>query len=61
MRKKTKERIIAERVMNACYAIGWTIFFLAGSGIGEYATVGNYIALALSFVLLGIGLFIDKF
>lgn len=61
MRRKTKERIIAEKIMNACYGLGGLIFLLAGSGVAEHATRGNYIALAVSFVLLGIGVFIDKF
>lgn len=59
-RKKHKARIIAERVMHVCYVVGILLFFAAASGC-EMATKGNYIAMLVAGVLIGIGIFIDNF
>lgn len=58
--KKSIARKRAEVVMKICYTIGFIILLLAGSGF-ENATLNNYIAILISFVFLGIGLFIEKF
>ena len=58
--KKSIARKRAEVVMKICYTIGFIILLLAGSGF-ENATSNNYIAIMISFVFLGIGLFIEKF
>ena len=58
--KKSIVRKRAEVVMKIFYTIGFILFIFAGSGF-ENATINNYIAILISFVLLGIGLFIEKF
>ena len=58
--KKSIARKRAEVVMKICYTIGFIILLLSGSGF-ENATLNNYIAIMISFVFLGIGLFIEKF